>query len=71
MLVMSYLKMYIGSLLVAKYELNYQSFETVIERQSYQERIAAEMKEEYQKLITLAMCEPVFFVDGVLSKMNN
>jgi hypothetical protein len=68
---MFYLKMYIGKLLVAKYQLNYQSFDTVIERQTYQERIAAEMAQEHQKFITLAKSEPVFFVDGVLSKMKS
>ena len=31
---MFYLKMYIGKLLVAKYQLNYQAFDTVIERQT-------------------------------------
>ena len=67
---MFYLKMYIGKLLVAKYQLNYQAFDTVIERQTYQERVAAEMRKEHDRIIAQSQTEPVFFVENVESKIN-
>lgn len=66
-----YLKMHIGNILIAKYEIEFIDMSTTDERQSHLELLATSMYWEHYKKIQLTKTEPVFYVDHVQSKMND
>jgi hypothetical protein len=65
-----YLKMYIGKLLVARWEIEFTGMHTAMERQQHGEEIALDMYIKHYDKVRQSKQKPVFFIDHVQSKMN-
>lgn len=65
-----HLKMYIGKMLVEKYELDYTEMTTSTEKEEYQCGISNDLYNKHIGKIRQAGKEPVFFVDGNTSDFD-
>ena len=62
--------MYISNILVSSVEINYEGCNSCDERVERQNKIVQELNHKHLYHISLAKEMPVFFVEGVESKMN-
>jgi hypothetical protein len=62
--------MEIGGIVAEKVELCYEGLNTWQERQAYQERLARDLTVKHELLLYKYKLEPVFYVEGVPSRIN-
>lgn len=65
------LKMYIGKVFIRSIEIDYSGRNSCQEKVEYQKKIATEFKRYHSREISMARQNPVFFIEGVESKMNS